>query len=72
MIKPEQIPDEAATEGMKAIYAANENLSYPALNAAIANAINAWPGMDVRDYYSSLSSTPSYAEIILPLPETRE
>jgi len=48
MIDAKQIPDEAATEGMRAIYEAGENLSYPALNAAIAAALAAWPGAQRR------------------------
>jgi hypothetical protein len=63
MIKAEQIPDEAATEGMRAIYEAGENLSYPALNAAIAAALAAWPGAE----QTQLCGGRSGPALILPL-----
>ena len=67
MIDPAQIPDEAATEGMRAIYEAGENLSYPALNAAIAAALAAWPG-------AVPSTTIIYGDVtgIIILPLTQE
>jgi hypothetical protein len=62
------IPAAALEAGARAIAARNENLSMDALSAAIAAALNAWPGMSQLAENDS-ASIREMAALILPLPQ---
>lgn len=58
MIKPEQIPDEVVEKAAKAMYAAEPWSTFWSIEdarslsrAAIAAAINAWPGMEIETVF---------------------
>ena len=59
MLKAEQVPDEAYRAWREAFFSDSGG------RAAIAAAINAWPGIEVRQMYSGWARMQS---IILPLP----
>jgi hypothetical protein len=74
VIKPEMIPDEVVEAAARAIAIANEGhdkwwtLHMRKASEAIAAALNAWTGMDLKGY-----GPPFYGiEIILPLAKTGE
>ncbi len=67
MIRAEQIPDEVVEAAAKAIgeetYVSNRQTLKDAARAAIAAAINAWPGAEVAAWYHADKT------LILPLPQ---
>ena len=67
MIRAEQIPDEVVEAAAKAIgeetYVSNRQTLKDAARAAIAAAINAWPGAEVVEWYHADHT------LILPLPQ---
>jgi hypothetical protein len=69
MIDPAQIPDEAVEAAARAIgaetYVGNKQTLRDAGRAAIAAALNAWPGMDVERF---MPDSGPYT-IHLPLPQ---
>lgn len=68
MIKPEQIPDEAALAWSRAYY----NKKDSAIKECLADAINAWTHAE-RRRWTVPSVTPSECDaIILPITEPRD
>lgn len=63
MIKTNQIPD-AVADSMREFFHTRGDAQ-----KAIAAALSAWPGMERKKYFSTLS--PPRAVLILPLPESQ-
>jgi hypothetical protein len=63
MIKPNQIPDEVAAAVMHCFHTRN------AAKAAVASAINAWPGMVEKQANENLLLANLNPAIILPITE---
>lgn len=73
MIKPEQIPDEVMLAAREAYMRGDAHISTN-MRAAIAAALNAWPGIKLENLCSWVMDGPDLpyveeaASIILPLP----
>jgi hypothetical protein len=67
MIKPEQVPDEVAWKLHDKLWSVG-GYSVDDIRAAIAAALNAWPGMSQLEENDS-ASIREMAALILPLPQ---